>query len=292
MAFTIQNIAEELRDRVDFEIIAVDNWCKEVEQQNRQPDRSHTIIASLSKDNPWLKVLRYNKKLSHWQAKNMGVRNSSGKFLWFVDAHCIISRDALFRMFEYYKSNYEELDGTIHLPLTYHILEWHKLIYQLKTNRDKGEVHYSFRTYKNGKKPYEVPCMSTCGVMITRELLDYLGGWPEGMGIYGGGENFINFTLAILGKKKWIMPGHPLRHHGERRGYHYNIDDYVRNRCLANYMFGGEKWAMRYVEGRKGSNRVLLGLFEQAVASGITQREDIETKQVISIEDWLASWGE
>ena len=31
--FTIQNIAQELRDRVDFEIIAIDNFCEEVQAQ-------------------------------------------------------------------------------------------------------------------------------------------------------------------------------------------------------------------------------------------------------------------
>jgi glycosyltransferase involved in cell wall biosynthesis len=34
--FTIQSIAQELRDRVDFEIIAVNNYCDEVEKQGRK----------------------------------------------------------------------------------------------------------------------------------------------------------------------------------------------------------------------------------------------------------------
>jgi hypothetical protein len=31
LVFTLGSIAEELRDRVNFEIIAIDNWCKEAE---------------------------------------------------------------------------------------------------------------------------------------------------------------------------------------------------------------------------------------------------------------------
>jgi len=109
VAFTIRNIAEELRDRVDFEIIAIDNWSENTPGSVRPKDRSHPMLWGTAKMHPWLKVLRYDEKLSHWNAKNLGVQNSTGKFLWFCDAHCIVGRDSLYDMFLLYRWSHRAL---------------------------------------------------------------------------------------------------------------------------------------------------------------------------------------
>lgn len=288
--FTVQDIAQDLIGRVDFELIAINNYCEEVKAQGREEDKGGETIKACQRGNPWLKYLEYKDKLSHWQSKNLGVKHSTGDILWFVDAHCIIARDSLYNMFNYYVEHKEELDGSIHLPLTYKILEWHRLIYKLGGEPDKGDLHYSFTGYRDAEVPYEVPCMSTCGMMISRELYEYFGGWPVELGIYGGGENFINYTLAVLGKKKWIMPGGTLFHHGEKRGYHWNGDDMIRNRFIANYMFGGNKWLSLMRDNRKGKKEVLQNIYEDVKATCKEHRELIKSKQIISIEEWLRKW--
>lgn len=287
--FTIQSIAQELRDRVDFEIIAINNYCDEVWAQKREEDKGHEALLASRKGNSWLKVLHYEEKLSHWQSKNMGIRESTGKILWFCDAHCMISRDSLFRMYEYYRDHHEELNGTLHLPLTYKILEWHKLIYKLVANMETAEIAYSFTPYRPADIPYVVPCMSTCGMMMTRELYDYMGGWPTELGIYGGGENFINFTLAVLGKQVNIFPAEPLFHHGEKRGYHWNGDDYTRNRTIASYMFGGKELAARFIAHRRGNPAILQNILDDVLEKTRPHREIIAVKQKLSIEEWLAA---
>ena len=288
--FTVQNIAQDLIGRVDFEFIAINNYCEEVKKQGREEDKGGESIKACQRGNPWLKYLEYKDKLSHWQSKNLGVKHSTGDILWFVDAHCVIARNSLFDMFNYYVEHKEELNGSIHLPLTYKILEWHRLIYKLGGEPEKGDLHYSFTGYRDELEPYEVPCMSTCGMMISRELYDYFGGWPVELGIYGGGENFINYTLAVLGKKKWIMPGGSLFHHGEKRGYHWNGDDMIRNRFIANYMFGGDKWLSLMRDNRKGKKEVLQSIYENVKATCKEHRELIKSRQAISIEDWLNKW--
>jgi len=287
--FTIRNIAEELRDRVDFEIIAVDNFCDQVKAQGAEQDRTTEHLEALQRGHKWLKVLRYTDKLSHWQSKNLAIKNASGKFLFFVDSHCVVGRDALFNMFDYYRKTYENLNGTIHLPLTYHIMEYHRLIYKLQADLDRGHVHYSFSAYRDSKAPYEVPCMSTCGMMITKDMLAGVGMWPEQLGIYGGGENFINFTLSVLGKKKWIMPGQPLCHHGDKRKYHWYGDDMVRNRCIATYLFGDKDLALTYVENCKGHKGTLHGIYEDVLGREDVQahKKHIDGRKVISIQDWI-----
>lgn len=290
LMFTVQAMAQDLIGRVDFELIAINNYCEEVKAQGREEDKGGETIKACQRGNSWLKYLEYKDKLSHWQSKNLGVKHSAGDILWFVDAHCAIARNSLFDMFNYYVEHKDELNGSIHLPLTYKILEWHRLIYKLGGEPEKGDLHYSFTGYRDAEEPYEVPCMSTCGMMISRELYDYFGGWPVELGIYGGGENFINYTLAVLGKKKWIMPGGTLFHHGEKRGYHWNGDDMIRNRFIANYMFGGDKWLSLMRDNRKGKKIVLQSIYEDVKATCKEHREIIKSRQAITIENWLDKW--
>lgn len=298
--FTINNLWCELRDKIDFEIMAVDNFCKQAADQiivvdnvrkNRVADKGYENLLGLSKRHKWLKVLHYEDKLSHWQAKNLGVQNSSGEFLLFIDGHCINSCGSIISMYNYYREHHEELHGTLHLPLAY-MLERRggELIYKLVSNIEVGEVHYSFTRYRQSEAPYEVPCMSTCGMMMSRFLYDELGGWPKELGIYGGGENFINFTLAILGYTKNIYPTEPLYHYAEKRGYNFTYDDYSRNRIIATYMFGGEKLATVWTRNRKGNPAVLQGMLSDIMIKCKAQRDVLKSKQIIDIEDWLRKW--
>jgi glycosyltransferase involved in cell wall biosynthesis len=315
--FTIQNIAQELRDRVDFEIIAVNNFCKEVSQQivgmgqlarttgynfsacpscrhplqiARGPDVAPEVVIASQKGNSWLKYAHYDKKLSHWQAKNEGVRNSTGEFLWFCDAHCIISRDTLYKMFLYYTEHHERLNGSLHLPLTYKILEWHKTMYKLVVDIPNGAVHYSLTPYRHADEPFEVPAVSTCGMMITRKLYDQLGGWPLELGIYGGGENFTNFSKAVMGKKKWMFPGEPLCHHGEKRGYNWNYTDHLRNKAIATYIFGGKVFVKRFFDNSKGRPDTKAAMYQEIITKCASHRQRIKDQQVMSIEEWVKLW--
>ncbi|MBU2052599.1 glycosyltransferase [Patescibacteria group bacterium] len=288
--FTIQSIAQELKGRADFEILAVDNYCDDVAAQGRENDKGGDAIAACTKGNPWLKYLKYTEKLSHWQAKNYGVKQAAGDVLWFCDAHCVVSRDSLWPMYEYYKNHHNRLNGTLHLPLTYKILEWHSLIYKLLNEIDHGSLEYRFTPFRPAVSPYRVPCMSTCGMMMTREIYDKLGGWPAELGIYGGGEHFINFTLAVLGRTVNIFPAGPLFHHGEKRGYEWNYDDYTRNRTIATYVFGGQALAERFIAHRKGDKVVLRGILSDVIIKCAAHRRHIKHLQKMSIEHWLTQF--
>ncbi len=290
--YTVTSIREELRDRVDYEIILVDNFCEEVAKQNFT-DKSHDYFSNSSTQRVLasynVKIFNYEEKLSHWQAKNIGVAKAKGQYLFFCDAHCAVSRDSLFDMFQYYKKHH--INGSLHLSLTYQLLDTRRLIYGLATDIEKGVLHYRFVEYPRDQQDgfhFKVPCMSTCGMMITRELYDLLGGWPKELGIYGGGENFINFTLAILGKTINIFAAPPLKHHGEPRGYRWNYYDYEKNRCIANYMFGGKEWAQQcYLQHTKGDKKTLSHILDDVLDKCRDHREVIKSKQELSIEDWL-----
>ena len=303
IVFTLRAVAELAQDACDFEVIAVDNWCHDVEAQGRTPDRGHahvdkdgkkhpSHIQTMAAKNSWLKYVHYEEKLSHWNAKRAGVEASTGDWLLFLDAHVVPSRRAIERQ-AYWFERLLETHGektTLHLPLTYHILETHRLVYRLVDERATGNVAYSFCGYHETEEPYEVACMSTCGMMITRRFYDQIGGWPIELGIYSGGEHYMNFAGAICGLRKFITPGVTLHHHGEKRGYHWNYDDSVRNRAIACYLFGGEEYLDRWLAHKKGRPQVLEFIGRNVLASCAEHRKLIEAQQVTTIDDWLDEW--
>jgi hypothetical protein len=254
----------------------------------------------MAQQQPWLKYLRYDKKLSHWNAKNFAVESTDAELLLFVDSHVIPARRSLSKMIDYYSRHWEELGGTIHPPLTYHLLEAKPLIYSLRWFPEYHEMHYTFCAAKTDRGGvYEVPCMSTCGMLMHRSIYDRLRGWPEDLGIYGGGENYINFTMAALGLKKYIFGHRPLYHHGDERGYRWNFEDYERNRMIATFLFGGEAFASRYAETRNvrakhGSPRQYHQLLNLILQSEDLQsrRLSIEANQTVDLVEWGNKWME
>jgi len=307
VVFTVQIVWNELKkafSNQNFELIIIDNFCDSVTKQKtgeefcpncmstfkkfRTRDKGSDFLRKQSKLIPQIKYIAYNKKLSHWNAKNVGVANSTGDVLLFLDAHVVPSSNSIKEMFEYYITHYEELNGTLHLPLAYLLAApGTELIYNFVSNPDKGYYHYSFAGYRREEKPYKVAAMSTCGMMMSREIFDKLGGWPSELGIYGGGENFINFTLAVLGMNKYIMTTGPLYHYADTRGYEWNYDDFIRNRTIATYIFAGEEAAYKFVQNCRGNKNILENIYKDAIVKTKNHREYIKERQQISIKEWM-----
>jgi hypothetical protein len=343
--FTVQATAQMLLPTgIDFEIIAVDNWCEQARGQAKvsaqkqlsaferkyeealkfklsnpnteenqmkvekmlpviedifemhksvyptYENKSGAAIEACSRGHEWLQYVKYDECLSHWQAKTAGVNASSGRNLLFMDSHCVpsVGIDKMLHEYERTFFKYNE-KGTFHMPLTYKILEWRRLIYKLVID-EEAFYSYSFTGFRPAEEPYEVPCMSTCGMMISRKIFDAIGGWPVGLGIYGGGENFMNYTLAVCGFKKWIYPHVILHHHGEKRDYHYIGDDTVKNRMIAHYLFGGEDLLWRFTAHQRGSTSVLQRLANQALHDHTDHRAKIKEIQKMTIEEWTSQW--
>jgi len=306
LAFTVQSIYNELTraqrytDDLEFEIVVIDNHCLELENQMRaaghKPDGGSEYIASLAKDRDWLQYFQYNKKLSHWQAKNLGVFASRGDILFFCDAHCVPSINTLAPMHMFYSLNWQDLHGTLHLPLSYMLEKpGRELIYKMVNYPEHAVYHYSFTKYRyNEGICYTVPAMSTCGMMMHRSIYDYLGGWPTELGIYGGGENFINFTLGVMGYNKWIFPTEPLYHYAAPRGYSWNYDDYHRNRAIATMMFGSRELSEKYLQNIRGHEIQKRMLIMDVLGNEETliHAQSLWKKHTMTIDEWSEQWKE
>jgi len=320
IAFTIRAIVEELEGFCDYEIIAVSNYCREVAGQGRLPDRSHhhyirkadkknlgfydvevsdkvafnqSHIEAISKQHPRLMYLSYEEKLSNWNCKNLAVKKSKGDVLLFVDSHVMPSKGLLrgaLTCFEDMRRTGVMDNDTLHFPLSYNILEQKQLLYRLVYEPEKGNVHYSFlSTFPKLTELMEVPCMSSCGIMMRRSYYDKIGGWPSRLGIYGGGENYMNFVSAIVGGRKFIYPNGTLHHHGDKRGYHFNWEDYHRNRMTAIHLFADMNWVDLYQKSI-GGNAVTKRLAHEAVKGSLEHKKLIDSIKVMEIEEWADKW--
>ena len=310
-AFTLQSLILEL-ERAEFpwEIISINNWCERVANQviNADPPRTRKELNNFifKTDDRWgqkmqgLSAVRentiyveYKEKLSHWNAKNAGVSASTGDVLFFIDSHCMATQGRLRAMFKCYQENEQQIHGSLHLPLAYlGANAGQSLIYKPVMTPEHGEYHYSFTRYRHADNPYTVPCMSTCGMMISKEIFNNLGGWPRELGIYSGGEHFMNYTMAVLGYNKVIFPGAPLYHEDkEKRGYSSDASDMIRNRFIASYMYGGDVLLELYAHYSKGRPNVKEMYVTEIKDKCRTQRSMIALSQKCHIDYWWKDWA-
>lgn len=290
IAFTVQNLIEETKG-LDTEIITIANQSKQSFTQG-----NGTIIPDYCfwklQHSPYvgqgiLKNIRYDDKLSHWQAKNAGIKIAQGERILFIDAHCIVECGAIKRMLE------TPIKGTLNMNVCY-ILDSRKLNYKTR----EEDMGYTFTIAPlNQIEPYEVPVMSTCGMMIEKKTLDEIGAWHPELGIYGGGENYMMYKLATCGYPIMVHPKATLYHFSgdyTKRGYSWNYDDHVRNQFIAAYCVGGEGWLQKLVDERCSRPSCRKETIHK-IADDVRQkckdnREFIKSKQVYTIDEHFKKW--
>lgn len=325
VVFTAQAINEELAGWCKYEIILIDNqsdWYINCSVKNEKmplmegKERPYTIrsraffqgppgskndgslISTMFFRKGIMKYLQYDKKQGHWNAKNHGIMNSRGKYLLFLDAHCIPNRDGIRHLVEFLRNPPEEKIGGVHMYINY-MLDSRSLEYRPQRDKFFGYqfcTHQQEEYFENGQrklrfptKPYKVAVMSTCGMMCPRTTIEELGPWHPEFGIYCGGEGYMNFKQSTCGFHHWIHPKSICWHWAEKRGYQYWHSDFVRNEFIAAYINGGERALQYCVDGRGGSAAV------RAIADDVREKcreehEYIKSLQVETLENYFSRW--
>lgn len=327
VVFTAQALVEELTGFCKFEVLLIDNqsdWYIDCSVKNErlslhqnleQPYRIRSraafqgppgskndgaIINTLLFRNRTIRYLQFDAKQSHWNAKNWGVVNSKGKYIFFLDAHCIMNRDGLRSMVKFMRDSEAkgEKVGGAHAYIRY-MLDSRSLEYRPQKDKFFGYqfcTHQTWEKVENGKRvlytpdrPYKVCVMSTCGMMTPRTILQELGPWHPEFGSYCGGEGYANFKTSTCGYHHWIVPTAVCWHWAEKRGYSWRHDDYVRNEQIAAYVCGGERALQFCIDGRKATAGVC------AIAEGVrekckAERGFIKSRQVEDLEEYFDRW--
>ena len=206
LIFTLQSIANELiYNDIEHQILLIDNSstpqsdCWELDSMLYiQHKQEHGMLPNID-------VYKYADTLSHWQAKNKGIEYSYGDILLFLDAHVVIYPGVIKKMIECFHQLPEH--SLLHMPITYMLEDGKKdaLIYELVTDLEKGIIDYRFTKFDSDQEYIEVPCMSTCGMMVAKQTMrNKFLNWPTLLGSYSGGEQYINFVGAVLGIRKFV----------------------------------------------------------------------------------------
>jgi len=252
--FTLQAIWDQLEDTpYDWETIIVDNM-------------SDDKTASFCKDRWWEKyakrhrIIRYDDEGSCWQARNAGIQAAEGRVIFLFDAHVLISPD-------YFVKHISALDANPSASVLYGPVVWmgdtrdHRA-YGYSLGPDNGHMHTKFWGSWTRKKvsddPYRIPMSGTAAMTVRREFIEKLGGWPQELSVYGGGEQWIALGCWMLGGECWVHPDTYVYHFADYRKYKDNgldkstNDAHFFNVCLVAYALGGEKWWQARVDHMLG----------------------------------------
>lgn len=302
--FTLQSILNDA-EGLDVEIICVNNFVLGDDPHNYKQDKGYDEIKKVCAFDGRIKVFNFNAKLSHWNAKNFGVVNSSGDWILFLDAHVILKAGTIPTLYNKILED-PTFNGSYHLPLSYlNALPTDNRIYRALYNKNLGVAHYTFeaidiqQTFLNkGFTELEVPCMSSCGMAMRKGFFtNVIREFPEALGIYGGGENFVNYVIGVLGYKKIILLEGLVQHYADRRGYQFGYADWLKNRFIAVYLAGGEEWLYACVEWSKTAKRkisyratrILLEsvLFDDTL---VARRNYIASEQKMDLAEYFNTW--
>ena len=299
LIFTLQSLINELEcTDVCYEIILIDN--APTAQHDHVELDSVKYIEKKQNEGCLKRVisLSYTDSLSHWQAKNLGIKSAVGDLLLFLDAHVIVSPGAIKGMINHFNTLPEH--SLLHLPIAYMLdNKQNFLMYELVSDLEKGLVDYKFALVLTEASAFETACMSTCGMMISTEtMVDKFNGWPSSLGSYSGGEHYTNFVGAVLGIRKFILNAGAVYHYAAPRSYDLSYEDVYRNRAIATYLIDGEEMLNRYLDnighGRRGRislravNKIRVEIPD--IPELQERRQYIKINTTISIDAWIEKW--
>jgi hypothetical protein len=171
-------------------------------------------------------------------ARQMCVKDATGKYLFFFDNHILVKPGYFKRAIESMeKYNMDMLHSTTRFFFG-----------------EKDCYHYTLRLTKNfwaescfekqKEEPYKCAAGGHGGFIVRKSVWDEVGGyaWKNFKG-YGGEEIYFDLKMWLLGKQVWVDPKLVHYHFAGSRGYrrHYTDEFFVNMMGVSN-IIGGSDW--------------------------------------------------
>jgi hypothetical protein len=276
-----------------YEFVVVVNGEKEL-SLDLQAQKHWLTKAGLLQD-----FVHVPENLSPPSARQIGTWSANGKYLFFLDNHCLVEHSYFTRAVESMKKHNI---GVLHSTTKF----W--------TGDDIFyEYHMAFKRHfwvdkcredaVSSTDPYQVGVAGHGGFAVTREVWDKVDGYWMGFEGYAGEEPYFDLKCWRLGIPVWIDPLMVHRHWAGKRSYnrHYT-DDYITNLLMAAHMIGGEKWLYDVSDSFRSSTRVLtqecrepkpiIDLVETAYNRSKQRADWINLHSVRDFEQCLAHFSE
>lgn len=262
LLWTLQSVQNEL-EGIDHEVIVVLNKC--------DPSEARRLSKFWPAKTGQLQIVVYDEKPSCWQARNAGAAQASGEYLLCLDSHVMAKPGAFVGALAYHRS----FMGILHFGVNYWLEHPARTLYQYKWRPDKFWGDWSRR--KPEPPDHRVLMSSFGAAMVDRAAFEDTGRFHPALGIYGGGEPYIDLKLQMFGYEARCNPAFQVHHLTEKRGYSWNSADLHRNFMIAAWAIGGgfalEPLYDNYVRGCKGVPRYLARL-EELRAEAIELADD------------------
>lgn len=242
---------------------------------------------------------------SCWVARKRGLEAASGEILFYFDAHVVICPDLFTLQMEFMQRPWVTVLFT---PVRHMSDNQSAYGYSLGPNNRHLHTKFwgSWTRKKESDEPYRIPMSGTAGMAVRREFLEWIGGWPEHLRVYGGGEQWVSLLAWMTGHECWIDPRTYLYHYNGKRGYiHAGKQNelnqqlggmngaHLFNKCLVAYALGGREWwlkvtAHEFGRGWKDQYREAgIKIAEEAREAAIPYRKWVEAHAIKTLNEVL-----
>ena len=179
------------------------------------PDRAELIVVDdLSTDgsadtagdiDPRIRVLRAPARLGVARARNFGASAATGDVLVFSDAHVEVPGDWWKPMLEALSAPGVGAVGPVVSSMDERSSRGHGFRWK------DPELNVQWLS-RSGDEPYPVPFLVGCFTAMTRDIFDAVGGFDDGMDVWGSEDTEMRLRLWCLGYECRLAPGIEVAH--------------------------------------------------------------------------------
>jgi hypothetical protein len=283
LKWTLQSALDKLWPAYegDFEIIV---------GLNMPTDEEADYIRKLSWTQQGVVQLVVHDEPSAWQTRRKCAQQARGKYIFWMDSHVVLRGNDLMAAAQWHRG----WKGTLKFGLNYFLDKPERTSFQYNW---KPERFWGTWSRRKPTPPHYRILLSGSHGLVDREVYEAIGGIHPALGIYGGGEPYLDLLQQMYGYEIRCHPEFQVWHLAEKRGYSWNNDDLWRNFMIAAYALGGAKWLdllySRYVQRCNGVERYLTRLVElrdEAVTLATAARERIAAEASFTLDEVLERW--
>lgn len=296
---TIHSCEIELANsEIDYEYVIVVNGEYEVKKTgaHRCPVASidlSRILEFVGKSGRLGHVTLRRGNLAPPTARQIGSEHAVGKYLFFLDNHCLVGKDYFRRAiadFEHY--------GMHMLHSTTKFFSGDNNCYEYRLQLEKNFWADAQLTPGDNVRPYRIAAGGHGGFAVRADVWHEVGGYWTGFKGYGGEEMYFDLKMAMLDKTNWIDPLVVHYHYAGQRPYerHYSAD-YYKNMMMCANIIGGEHWLYKIYESFRYKfpqprNTKMYDLLLQASDESREHKEWLDSRRLRTLDEQLVLFKE